>query len=167
MPLHTSLIVVCLFVLVVLLWPRRRSFVTVFEDLIKKLHPNEIAQLHEFLNQDFYAHHQKFWIESGQTLGLWRRWHNMTILAYMTQLTFREGYISREDGVNFLGQIFLFSAYTILALPEAAVCSIWDSVPHVLARASFDAYCSLVARAFCLCSHEEAPECVVMIAKML
>lgn len=167
MPLNTSLIVICLFVLVVYLWPRRRSFVTVFEDLISKLHPNEIAQLHEFLNQDFYALHRRFWKESGKTKGLWRRWHNMTILAHITQLTFRQGYISREDGTNFLAQIFLFSVYTVLALPEVAVCAIWDSVPHVLAKASFDAYCSVAARAFCLCSHTDAPECVARIAKIL
>lgn len=154
--------------LLILILRSPKTHIAGCEPLIEGL-PKEglFVGLKDYILADDIFADDAFWLASGRLSGLWNRCATSIQLLRIVQALAAENLVSKDDRRGIVGRLLVQIIFTLLGTVEAAICTIWDGLPHFFSRISLQVAASLAARTYTITNVEGAPECVKNLSNLL
>lgn len=152
---------------IALFQPRKRNLLASCEELISKMPNGEYEILCDFLPDETNASDVDFWPVSKGCAGLIKRIRVSYLCLRLVQAFRREGRVGRDDARIIWAKMTKQMVYSLIAVPEAAVCYFVNDARHIAARESVRFYCELIVRTSNLCVTNNAPECMFKLHDLL
>ena len=167
--MHSAILPISLIVVLILLTPRRRDLTKRCEDLVRQLPGRQLEDLEPLMSAfaQLRAKMEAFHRASDGLKGAAIRLRTVHTYLQLVWELFHADKLSLEDASYIWRQAVMQGAYTVLALPEAALCSLIRPLPHFMAYMAFCAHRSVILRCEVAFAVDGAPECVLRIRELL
>lgn len=148
--------------------PRRRDFLETCETLTRRMPIAEHEQICDLLEKRPATSDGVFWQRTNGLSGQLKRMYVSYIYMRLVQAHRLEGRVDRGIAAEIWNKFCLQFWFSVLALPEAALCSLFHGVPRIAARASLRFFHEMVIGAYVLCvTAGDAPECIRNLNELL
>lgn len=138
-------------------WYRRHHLCT--HSLLDQILPGRFRDLTDYVADSTLAMPcEEFWFYSRGLVGLFGRFRDMTVIVRLLQHQVRSGRVSRKDATYVWNQAAFQVWFTMLAIPEAFVCSLWYRLPHACGLFALRCHYQLTLRTVTICGSRDALE---------
>ena len=155
--------------IILYLAPRSKDFARRSTELVSKLPSDQIGSIDSIADSfaALLAKDKLFYRVSGGYLGAIRRIRVTDVYLQLTWAFYREGYLTTANARYIWSAATLQILYTVLAAPEAAICSLVKSVPHVFSYLAFDSHRAIALRCEVAFASSGANDCTSSIKDLL
>ncbi len=140
--------------------PRRKDYLVQIASLRDKVAPDRLTHLEAYGDPQMQQPAGKeFWELSDGISGMRKRWIEMTYLIRILQLCVPV-LVGRKHALEVRRYAYLQTWFSLCAVPEALLCSVFPRLPHIAAREALYAHW-MVTRFFTVnMINIDSPECL-------
>ena len=149
--------------------PHAKHLETRCAHLVSQLPRDQLESIEPFAEalETIRTKDKDFQLASGGLPGALKRIHSTDLYLQLVWITYSNHLLDLADARYVWSWALLQFLATLLAIPEAALCSALDFLPHVFSYLSFDAHRRVVLRCEVALAHPNAPKCVGTIKDLL